>query len=141
METVQSCVIGLRSSFLRHSYRAVSCPPSFQVIMTRGFRYLTQQQMSAHVELVFKTQNTSYKTFQPTHSKEHTFGHLELTSGTSCGDPRRNFKPLRSSSRTSTSKSDMTTPVLDFRGQAVEIQGGTSNHCPVHQEHPPPNLT
>ena len=26
-------------------------------------------------------------------------------------------------------------------GQAVGIQGGTSNYCPVHQEHPPPVLT
>ena len=60
--------------------------------------YLTQ--MSAHVELVFKTQNTAYKTVQPTHSKEHACGHLGLTSRTSCGGPRRNFEQMPSSSRT-----------------------------------------
>ena len=47
--------------------------------------------------------------------KKHACDHLGLTSGTSCGDPRRNFKLLPSSSGTSTSNFDMTIPAFERR--------------------------
>ena len=54
-------------------------------LLSHTYRPRLSHTHTARVELVFKTQNTSYKTAKPTHSKEYACGHLGLTSGTSRG--------------------------------------------------------
>ena len=57
----------------------------------------------------------------PTHTLERTRV-CGLTSGTTCGDPRRNFKRLPTSSRTPASKFDMT--IAAFEGRQKKKRRG-----------------